>query len=112
MHQRECRFRRDIHHQIARQLVETAKDTERGIALEDLTGIRDRTRFRKSQRAKIHGWSFGQLLKVPMVGGCPPTATPVGAGVASHKPLALAMGYLTLDSTPHGTTRCFRRKRA
>jgi putative transposase len=61
MHQREARFRRDINHQIARQLVETAKDTTRGIALEDLGGIRKRARFRKSQRAQIHGWSFGQL---------------------------------------------------
>jgi IS605 OrfB family transposase len=61
MHQRARRFRRDINHQMARQLVKTAKDTECGIALEELTGIRDRTRFRKSQRAKIHGWSFGQL---------------------------------------------------
>jgi putative transposase len=61
MHQRERRFRRDTNHILSKQLVKTAKDTERGLALEELTGIRDRTRFRKSQRAKIHGWSFGQL---------------------------------------------------
>jgi len=61
MHQRERRFRSNTNHILSKQLVETAKDTERGIALEDLTGIRDRTRFRKSQRATIHGWSFGQL---------------------------------------------------
>jgi len=61
MHQREHRFRRDTNHILSKQLVKTAKDTERGIALEELTGIRDRTRFRKSQRATIHGWSFDQL---------------------------------------------------
>lgn len=61
MHQREARFRRDTNHRIALRLVETAKDTARGIALEDLQHIRKRTRFRKSQRAQMHGWSFGQL---------------------------------------------------
>lgn len=58
---KEQRFRRDINHQISKQLVAKAKDTERGIALEDLKGIRDRTRFRKQQRAKMAGWAFSQL---------------------------------------------------
>ena len=42
-------------------LVAVAKDTTRGIALENLTGIRARTRFRRAQRAKMGGWAFGQL---------------------------------------------------
>ncbi|MBA3239870.1 MAG: IS200/IS605 family element transposase accessory protein TnpB, partial [Acidobacteria bacterium] len=33
----------------------------RGIAIEELKGIRERTRFRKSQRARMSGWSFFQL---------------------------------------------------
>jgi putative transposase len=43
------------------QLVAIAKDSDRGIAGEDLTYIRDRTRFRKQQRAKMSGWAFFQL---------------------------------------------------
>ncbi|WP_319023146.1 transposase [Streptomyces phaeolivaceus] len=35
--------------------------TGRGIALEDLTGIRERARLRKPQRVTPHSWSFHQL---------------------------------------------------
>src|SRR5262249_23487340 len=40
--QKESRFRRDTNHCISKKLVAKAKDTGRGIAVEDLTGIRDR----------------------------------------------------------------------
>jgi putative transposase len=58
---KESRFRRDTNHIISKKLVEKATDTGRGIALEDLSGIRDRARFRKTQRARMSGWSFYQL---------------------------------------------------
>jgi len=58
---REANFRRDTNHVISRRLVALATDTARGIALEDLKGIRGRARFRRSQRAKMAGWSFAQL---------------------------------------------------
>jgi putative transposase len=58
---REARFRKDVNHCISKTLVATAKGTGRGIALEELTGIRDRIRLRKRQRARVHGWSFFQL---------------------------------------------------
>lgn len=58
---REARFRRDTNHVISKALVATVKGTDRGIALEDLSGIRDRIRLRKRQRARVHGWSFFQL---------------------------------------------------
>jgi IS605 OrfB family transposase len=58
---KEARFRAHTNHCISKQLVATAKDTNRGIALEDLSGIRDRIRLHKRQRARIHGWSFFQL---------------------------------------------------
>ncbi len=58
---REARFRKDVSHVISKSLVAKAKGTGRGIALEDLKGIRDRTRFRKAQRAKMGGWAFHQL---------------------------------------------------
>ena len=59
--QKEQRFRKDTNHVISKKLVEKAKDTNSGIAVEDLKGIRDRARFRKTQRAKMSGWSFAQL---------------------------------------------------
>lgn len=38
-----------------------AKDTGRGIAIEDLTHIRERTTVRKPQRRAHHSWAFAQL---------------------------------------------------
>jgi IS605 OrfB family transposase len=58
---REARFRRNENHKISKRLVALAKDTGRGIALEDLKGIRDRTRFCKQQRARLSGWAFSQM---------------------------------------------------
>src|SRR5262249_12024151 len=50
-----------INHQISKTLVAVAEDTSRGIALEDLQDIRRDARFRKPQRAQMHGWAFAQL---------------------------------------------------
>jgi putative transposase len=58
---RERRFRTDTNHCISKCLVEKAKDTNRAIALEDLTHINERTTVRKSQRAERLSWAFCQL---------------------------------------------------
>jgi IS605 OrfB family transposase len=58
---REALFRKDVNHRLSKTLVAKAKGTGRGLALEDLKGIRDRTRFRKAQRAKMGSWAFHQL---------------------------------------------------
>ncbi|MCT9080073.1 RNA-guided endonuclease InsQ/TnpB family protein [Streptomyces fulvoviolaceus] len=58
---KEARRARDINHKIAKHVVAEAERTGRGIALEDLTGIRERVRLRKPQRATHSGWSFAQL---------------------------------------------------
>jgi len=58
---KETRFRKDVNHVITKQLVAHCKDTDCGLAVEDLNGIRDRLRFRKRQRARMGGWSFGQF---------------------------------------------------
>ena len=58
---KESRFARDINHQISKKLVAKAQDTGRGIALENLKGIRDRTTVRKALRRTHHSWSFFQL---------------------------------------------------
>ena len=57
----EARFRKDTNHCIANTLVDNAKDTGRGIGLEDLKHIRRRTTVRRDQRAQHSGWSFYQL---------------------------------------------------
>ena len=58
---KEARFARDTNHVISKAIVRTAKGTCRGIALEDLSGIRDRITVRRKQRAVLHSWSFLQL---------------------------------------------------
>ena len=59
--QRESRFRRNTNHVLSKRIVAKAKDTLRGIALEELKGIRQRTRFRKPQRNRMGSWGFDQL---------------------------------------------------
>jgi IS605 OrfB family transposase len=58
---REARFRRHTNHWISKALVMRAKDTARGMALEDLTHIRTRTTVRQHARARQAGWAFAQL---------------------------------------------------
>ena len=58
---KEANFRRNTNHVLSKRLVEKAKGTIRGIALEDLKGLRDRLRFRKPQRSRMAGWGFNQL---------------------------------------------------
>jgi putative transposase len=59
---RQRRFQKDTNHVISKRLVAKAKRTGRGIALEDLQGIRERVRVRGTeQRARHSNWAFGQL---------------------------------------------------
>ena len=58
---KEANFRRNTNHVLSKRIVEQAKGTIRGIALEDLKGIRDRIQFRKPQRSRMTGWAFDQL---------------------------------------------------
>jgi IS605 OrfB family transposase len=59
---RERRFARDTNHCISKAIVGTAKDTSRGIALENLTHIRSRAKQPvKRQRRVLHSWAFFQL---------------------------------------------------
>jgi IS605 OrfB family transposase len=60
---RESRFARDINHVISKAIVREAKDTGRGIKLEDLSGIRGRVTVRQAQRADAHSWAFSQLRR-------------------------------------------------
>lgn len=57
----ESRFAADVNHQISKRIVAEAERTGRGIAVEELTGIRERVRLRKPQRATHASWAFAQL---------------------------------------------------
>ena len=61
LRRKQARFQRDSNHCISKALVRTAKDTARGIALEDLQGIRERVSVRRRQRARHANWAFAQL---------------------------------------------------
>ncbi len=56
-------MKRDTNHVISKRLVSKAAETNRGIAVENLQGIRERTgkRLRKWQRSRHMKWSFGEL---------------------------------------------------
>jgi len=67
---KERRFATWTNHNISKELVVKAKDTQRGIAIEELGGIRERVTVRKAQRdfgvsaqsnATLSSWSFHQL---------------------------------------------------
>ncbi|MFJ4707121.1 RNA-guided endonuclease InsQ/TnpB family protein [Streptomyces anulatus] len=58
---KEARRNKDINHKISKRIVAEAERTGRGIALEELTGIRERARLRKPQRTTLHSWPFAQL---------------------------------------------------
>ena len=65
---KEHRFATDVNHCVSKRIVAKAQRTGRGIAVEDLGGIRTRVRARKPHapskghlRATLHSWSFFQI---------------------------------------------------
>ncbi|MFF4159782.1 RNA-guided endonuclease InsQ/TnpB family protein [Streptomyces sp. NPDC001678] len=60
---REARHAAHINHRIAKKIVAVAQRTGRGIALEELDGIRDRVRPSRDQRATFSTWPFHQLAE-------------------------------------------------
>jgi len=80
---KEARFRRHENHVISKRIVESAKRTGRGIAVESLDGIRDRIRARGGDaRNRLSGWAFHQLRSFveykALAAGVPVVATSVG----------------------------------
>lgn len=70
---KEQRFATDVNHQLSKTIVAQAQRTGRGIAIEDLSGIRDRVRLARQQRTQVHSWAYAQLrtqieYKAEMVG--------------------------------------------
>lgn len=58
---RESRFAKDVNHCVSKQLVQRAKDSGRGLALENLTHIRTRVTVRRNQRNQLYSWAFADL---------------------------------------------------
>ena len=61
---KERRFQAWVNHRISKTIVSKAKATNSAIALEDLTGIRERVNQQirsKAERRKINTWAFYQL---------------------------------------------------
>ncbi|WP_030167889.1 RNA-guided endonuclease InsQ/TnpB family protein [Spirillospora albida] len=58
---RESRHATHMNHKVSKQVVAVAARTGRGIALEDLSGIRDRVTVSRDQRARLSSWPFHQL---------------------------------------------------
>jgi putative transposase len=58
---REKRFQKDTNHRIAKTLVHKAVVSRKALALEDLTGIRERTTVQRKNRYERHSWAFYQL---------------------------------------------------
>ena len=57
---RQARFRRDCDHVLSKRLVQSMGEGAT-IVFEDLTNIRGRAKVRKTQRRRLHGWSFAQF---------------------------------------------------
>lgn len=58
---REARHATHINHKISKTVVAVAQRTERGLALEELRGIRERVTVPRDQRARQSSWPFRQL---------------------------------------------------
>ena len=58
---KESRFARDTNHCTSKSIVRKAEGTGRGIAMENLKGIRLRITARKAHRRTLHSWAFAQL---------------------------------------------------
>jgi IS605 OrfB family transposase len=59
---RQANYQRTTNHQIARALVRAAQGTGRGVALEDLKGLRARVSVRgRKERARHGNWSYKQI---------------------------------------------------
>jgi putative transposase len=58
----ESRFQKDTNHKISRALVTKAVVARKALALEDLTGIRERTKMvQRAHRYQRQSWAFSQL---------------------------------------------------
>ena len=62
--QRESNIVKDLNNKISHKIVETAIESNSGIKLEELTGIRNNTKHSKSFNYSLNSWSFYQLQQM------------------------------------------------
>ena len=60
---KERRFKSSVNHLISRRIVDKAIETTRAIVLENLKGIRQRIKVRRSQKGQYHKWAFSELIR-------------------------------------------------
>jgi putative transposase len=61
---RERRYQTWLNHNISKKIIDTAKSSNAAVAIEDLTGIRERTNQQprnKTERRRSNSWAFYQL---------------------------------------------------
>ncbi len=61
---KERRYQQWLNHNISKQIIQNALSTNATVAIEDLTGIRERTNQKprsKTERRRSNSWSFYQL---------------------------------------------------
>ena len=58
---KQTRYQQHANHAISKQIVAKAKTLGLGIAIEDLTSIRERVTVRRKQRSRYENWSFFRL---------------------------------------------------
>jgi len=61
---RESRIVKDLNHKISKKIVQFAIESNSNINLEDLTGIRETAKTRKSFKYALNSWSFYQLRRM------------------------------------------------
>jgi len=54
----------DIYHKVANEIAKVALETNSAIALEDLTGIRDKINHSKELNGRLHRWSFRKFQQI------------------------------------------------
>ncbi|MGW7363556.1 RNA-guided endonuclease InsQ/TnpB family protein [Streptomyces sp. NPDC054841] len=106
---RETRHAAHVNHKISKEIVAVAQRTGRGVALEELSGIRDRVRPSRDQRAALSSWPFHQLeehirYKAQRAG------VPVIAVDAHHtSQMCPRCGHTARNNRPCRDTFCCRR---
>jgi putative transposase len=103
---KEARFAADTNHCIAKRIVTEAERTGRGIALEDLTGIRARVRLRKPQRVTLHSWAFAQLGQYTAYKAALAGVPVVYVDPAYTSQMCSSCGHVTKRNRPDQATFC------
>ena len=103
---KESRFAADTNHVIAKRIVTEAERTGRGIALEDLTGIRARVRLRKPQRVTLHSWAFAQLGQYIAYKAVLAGVPVVYVGPAYTSQMCSDCGHVSKKNRPSQATSC------